>query len=92
MLRSGSGCFQKSAQMMRVVAAVLKPSVLSSLARGRRSFWGAVEGHFGESLYMSGLEFTDEYPFATLQIWQEHQIRHYNANVSSMQIHSCDRR
>ncbi len=37
---------------------------------------GTVEDHFGESLHVSGLEFTDEYPFAAPQIWQKHQIRH----------------
>ena len=47
-------------------------------------FGGAVKDHFGESLRVSGSEFTDEFPFAALQIWQEHQIRHYSAYLSSM--------
>ena len=53
--------------------------------QGQASFFGgAVEDHFGERLHVSGSEFTDEHPFAALQIWQEHQIRHYSAYLSSM--------
>ena len=33
-------------------------------------------------------EFIDEYPFAALRIWQERQIRHYNAHLSSRKTHS----
>lgn len=47
-------------------------------------FGGAVKDHFGEGLHVSGSAFTDEYPSAALQIWQEHQTRHYSAYPSSM--------
>ena len=47
-------------------------------------FGGAVKDHFGESLHVAGSEFTDERPFAALQVWLEHRIRHYSAYLSSM--------
>ena len=46
-------------------------------------FGGGVADHYGESLHVSGSEFTDEYPIVALRIWQEHQIRHYSANLPS---------
>ena len=46
-------------------------------------FGGAVEDNFGEGPYVFGSEFTDEYPFASLQILQVYQIQHYSAYLSS---------
>ena len=36
-------------------------------------------------LFAKGIqsEFIDEYPFAALRTWREHQIRHYSAYLSS---------